>query len=136
MIDFFKSIFEVGNDLVEIIQAMGKLGSLFFQLFYNLMRLINFILNLGWPLNAVVAAPFIVLAYFLRELICRVKLLLLSGLGMWIFIKMSVDAVRNFGMALFWIGLGLFILDFLVRKGKIKLPSLFTKKEKKEKKKK
>lgn len=134
MIDFFKSVFEVGKDLIELIEAMGKLGALFFQLFYILMRLINFILNLGWPLNAIVAAPFIVLAYFLRELICRVKLLLIAGLGLWIFITMSVAAVRNFGMALFWIGLGLFILDFLVRKGKIKLPSLFGKKEKKKEK--
>ncbi len=137
MLKFFASVYEVGKDLVEILGAMGKLGFYLGLFFYKITRLINFILNLGWPLNAIVAAPVIGLAFYFRELLSRGKLLLLAALGGWIYWKMSVEAVRQFGLSLAGIGLGIFFWDLLIRKGVIKPPSLFPKKnEKKGKKKK
>lgn len=135
MLEIAKTIYEVLIDLVEILQGLGELGLFLAKLFYRIGKGIYFIIHLPWPLPLVVAALIIVLSFFLREYIIRAKIIGFIALGLWIHKHMSVEIIRNIGLTLAISGLGILFLDFLIRKGVIKPPSLFPK-EKREKKKK
>lgn len=131
MLKFFASVYEVGKDLVEILTALGELGFFLGKLYYKLACVIKYIFSLPWPQNIIVASPIIIISFFFREILVWLKLVGLMVLGLWIYFKMSVKAVRYFGLTLAGIGLLLFVLNMLILKGVIKLPFLFPKKNEK-----